>query len=184
MNSLRFEVAILDLSLTDITKNEKIRIFSDLEKKTYLMQLKMCFNLNYVICILDTIHYILYCNIYYAIVVLHAKDIKIFSYTAATICYNQSPCYNVLLLLKANRTICNVFNSRLIANCTFFFRAFLESFFRNTCRDMDDAFCPSTSFVGIEFKYSFTFRSKKIFHFKLYKIISDFDATVNCNSLK
>ena len=92
------------------------------------MQLKMCFNLNYVICILDTIHYILYCNIYYAIVVLHAKDIKIFSYTAATICYNQGPCYNVLLLLKANRTICNVFNSRLIANCTFSSGRFLIAF--------------------------------------------------------
>ena len=51
---------------------------------------------------------------------------------------------------------------------------------------MDDQFCPSTSFikVGIEFKYSFMFRSKKIAHLKLYKIISDTDVTVNCDSLK
>ena len=55
-------------------------------------------------------------------------------------CYNQSPCCNVLLLLKTNRTICNVFNSRLIANCTFFFMAFPDSFFPNTGSDMDDAF--------------------------------------------
>ena len=49
---------------------------------------------------------------------------------------------------------------------------FLDSFFQITGSDMDDAFCPSTSFisVGIEFKYSFTFKSKKIFQFKLYKI--------------
>ena len=51
---------------------------------------------------------------------------------------------------------------------------------------MDDAFYPSTDFitVGIEFKYYFTFRSKKIVQFKLYKITSDTDVTVICVSLK
>ena len=50
--------------------------------------------------------------------------------------------------------------------------AFLESFFPNTGSNMDDAFCPPTNFIsaGIEFKYCFTFRSKNIVQFKLYKI--------------
>ena len=111
---------------------------------------------------------------------LYARTVKIFSYTAAT------TCYNVLLLLKTNRTICNVFKPRLIANCTFFFMAFLDSFFPNTGSDMDDAFCPSTNFISvrIEFKYSFTFRSKKIVQFKLYQITPDKDVTIICDSLK
>ena len=52
--------------------------------------------------------------------------------------------------------------------------------------DMDAAFCPFINFitVRIEFKYSFTFRSKKIVHFKLYKITSNTDVTVICDSLK
>ena len=68
------------------------------------------------------------------------------------------------MLLKTNWTICNVSKPILTANCTFFFMAFLDSFFPSTGSDMDDAFCPSTNFitVGIEFKYSFTLRSKKI----------------------
>ena len=78
------------------------------------------------------------------------------------------------------------FKPRLIANCTFFFMAFLDSFFPNTGSDMDDAICPSINFisVGIEFKYSFTFRSKKIVQFKLYKINSVKDITIICDSLK
>ena len=62
-----------------------------------------------------------------------------------------------------NGTICNVFKLRLIAHCAFFFTALLDSFFPNTARDMDDAFCPSPNFicVRIEFKYSFTFRHVK-----------------------
>ena len=64
--------------------------------------------------------------------------------------------------------------------------AFLDSFFPNTRSDMNDAFCPSTNFISalIEFKYSFTFRSKKIVQFKLYKITSDTNVTVICDSLK
>ena len=64
--------------------------------------------------------------------------------------------------------------------------AFLDSFFPNTDSDMGNAFCPSTSFIiaGIEFRYSFTFRSKKVVQFKLYKIISDTNVTVNCDFLK
>ena len=79
-----------------------------------------------------------------------------------------------------------MFKPRLIANCTFFFMAFLDSFFWTTGSDMDDAFCPSTNFitVGIEFKYPFTFRSKKIVRVKLYKITSDTDVTVICDYLK
>ena len=64
--------------------------------------------------------------------------------------------------------------------------AFLDSFFPNTGSDMDDAFCPSTNFisVGTEFKYSFTVRSKKIVQFNMYKITSDKDVTIICDSLK
>ena len=66
--------------------------------------------------------------------------------------------------------------------------AFLASFFPNTGSDMDDTFffCPSTNFitVEIELKYSFTFRSKKIVQFKLYKITLDTDVTVICDPLK
>ena len=78
----------------------------------------------------------------------------------------------------------DVFDSRLVANCTFFFMAFLDSFFPITGSDMDDAFCPSTSFiiVAVVFKYSFTFWSKKMVQFKLHKIISDTNVTVNCDS--
>ena len=35
LHSLRFQVVIFDLPQTGITKNEKIRIFSDLKKKTF-----------------------------------------------------------------------------------------------------------------------------------------------------
>ena len=42
LNSLRFQVVIFDLPQIGITKNEKIKIFSDLKKKTFLMQLKIC----------------------------------------------------------------------------------------------------------------------------------------------
>ena len=110
----------------------------------------------------------------------NARTIKIFLYTAATICYN------VLLLLKTNRTICKVFKPALTAKCTFFFIAFLDSFFLSTGSDMDDPFCPPTNFItaGIEFRYSFIFRSEKIVQFKLYKISSDTDVTVICDSLK
>ena len=108
------------------------------------------------------------------------EPIKMFLDTAATICYN------VQLLLKTNRTICNVFKPRLTANCTFFFMAFLDSFFQSTGSDMDDAFCLPNNFitVGIEFKYSFTFRSEKVVQFKLYKITPNTDITVICDSLK
>ena len=42
LNSLRFQVVIFDLPQIGITKKEKIKIFSDLKKKTFLMQLKIC----------------------------------------------------------------------------------------------------------------------------------------------
>ena len=42
LNSLRFQVVIFDLPQIGITKNEKIKIFSDPKKKTFLMQLKIC----------------------------------------------------------------------------------------------------------------------------------------------
>ena len=46
--------------------------------------------------------------------------------------------------------------------------AFLVKFFPSTGSDMDVPFCLSTNFitVGIEFKYSFTFRPKRIDQFK------------------
>ena len=117
---------------------------------------------------------------YCANVVPYARTVKILSYTAAT------TCYNVLLFLITNRTICNVFKPRLIANCAFFFMVFRDSFFPNTGSDMDDVFCPSTNFisVGIKFKYSFMLRSKKIVQFKLHKITSDKDVKIICDSLK
>ena len=64
--------------------------------------------------------------------------------------------------------------------------AFLESFLLSAGSDVSDGFCRSTSFVtvGIDFKYSFLFRSKKIVLFKLYNSISDTDVTVICDSLK
>ena len=63
---------------------------------------------------------------------------------------------------------------------------YIDSFSSSTGSDMDDAFCPSASFITleIEFKYPFTFRSKNIVQFKLYKITSDTDVTVICDSLK
>ena len=42
LNGLRFQVMIFNLPQIDITKNEKIRIFSDLKRKTFLTQLKIC----------------------------------------------------------------------------------------------------------------------------------------------
>ena len=56
----------------------------------------------------------------------------------------------ILLLLITNWTICNVFKPRLIANCALFFMVFLDSFFLNTDSDMDDVFCLSTNFIGVE----------------------------------
>ena len=42
LNSLHFQVVIFDLPQTEITKIEKVRVFSDLKKKIFLMQLKIC----------------------------------------------------------------------------------------------------------------------------------------------
>ena len=106
--------------------------------------------------------------------------IKITSYAAA------SKSYNILLVLKTNWTICNVFKPRLTANCTFFFMALLVSLFSSTGSNIDVTFCRSTNLVtvGIGFKYSFTFRPKKIVQFKQYKITTDTNVTAICDSLK
>ena len=63
---------------------------------------------------------------------------------------------------------------------------FLISFFPSTGSDMDVTFRPSTKFitVGIEFKYSFTLKPKKIVKFQQYKITSDTDVTEIWDSLK
>ena len=102
-------------------------------------------------------------------------------YTAATICNK------ILLILKTNWAICNVFEPIWIATCTFFFMAFLVIFFSSTSSNMDVSFilfrlyqlCHCT--VGMELKYSFSFRPKAIVQFKLFKIVSDTSVTVNCD---
>ena len=57
-------------------------------------------------------------------------------------------------------------------------------FFPRTGSNLDNVFCPFTklTIIGIEFRYYFTFRFKKIVQVKLYKVLSDTDVTVICDS--
>ena len=97
---------------------------------------------------------------------------------------------NVLLLLKTNRTICNVFIKKChkikvqLADILGLKPLKIVHFFPRTGSDLDDVFCSFTNLTitGIEFKYYFTFRFKKIVQVKLYKVLSDTNVTVICDS--